>query len=184
MTINVLPETISAVAEVETPILNAQAEAEEDARRSSPMNAYCEFLAMELRLLNKEMGMDGNGYYSPCNTIAHDFHFPAGRSWESVPQPSTRAAMILRAVGIMPPVEGERIVYSLDLENALYDAKMRASILCDTLGRLFDNIQALEKMHGIELLRFMGMDAVNYMAHEVADSATKASAIYLDEVSA
>lgn len=183
MTINVIPEPISEVADVEIPISDAQAEAEEDARRSDPVNAYCEFLAMELRLLNKEMGMDGPGYFSPCNTIAHDFHFPDA-GWHSVPQPSTRAAMMLRAVGILPPVEAKGTVNSIDLEDQLYHSKMRASLLCEMMDLIHKSVTAIEKLHGIELWKFTQLDSVNYLAHEISASANEASAIYYGEVSA
>lgn len=36
----------------------------------------------------------------PVNTAADGFHFPRDGSWQDVPQPSTRAAVILSAAGL------------------------------------------------------------------------------------
>ena len=43
----------------------------------------------------------------PVNTAADEFHFPREGSWRDVPNPSTRAAVILSAAGV-PIVGGAR----------------------------------------------------------------------------
>lgn len=77
--------------------------------------AYCEWLHMEKRLLClelfPEMGTDA-GKTTPCNTFADSFHIPHdGRSWRDMPKPSTRARLVLQAVGILPaPAEDAEAV--------------------------------------------------------------------------
>ena len=80
------------------------------------LEAYCEWLHMEKRLLCQElypeMGADA-GKMTPCNTIAGAFHIPHdGRRWRDMPKPSTRARLVLQAVGILPvpatEAEGEQ----------------------------------------------------------------------------
>lgn len=69
------------------------------------LEAYLEWLAMEARLLRIELY--GDQYFAdreltPCNTFAKAFHFPSdGRSWRDVPQPSTRAQIILTVAGVI-----------------------------------------------------------------------------------
>jgi hypothetical protein len=63
--------------------------------------AYNEWLFMERRLLCKE-AWPGTGaeHFVPVNTGASDFHIPPyPASWTELPQPSTRAALVLSAVG-------------------------------------------------------------------------------------
>jgi hypothetical protein len=49
----------------------------------------------------------------PEGTLAAGFHFPEwtgkqpGRTWRDVPPPSTRAEMVLRAVGLLSAATGE-----------------------------------------------------------------------------
>jgi hypothetical protein len=67
--------------------------------------AYSEWLAMERRLLTAEMYGDQARHmerFVPSGTMAHNFHFPTeeGRSWEDVPKPSSRADLVLQAVGV------------------------------------------------------------------------------------
>ena len=74
---------------------------------TDPRPAYLEWLAMEARLLRIELY--GDPYYAdreltPCGTFACDYHMSA--DWKSKPQPSTRALMVLRAVGVQIPGEG------------------------------------------------------------------------------
>lgn len=64
--------------------------------------AYLEWLRMEARLLQDELG-GGNGEYSPIGTFTHGYHFPQGMDWRDAPQPSTRAELVLRAVGVDVP---------------------------------------------------------------------------------
>ncbi len=65
--------------------------------------AYNEWLFYERRLLCIEsFGGIGAEEFTPANSGAHDFHFPSGLSWKDAPQPSTRAALVLSAVGCVP----------------------------------------------------------------------------------
>jgi hypothetical protein len=59
--------------------------------------AYAEFLDMELRLLQRELGL---GRLVPRNTLAKDFHFPVEKPWDKLPKPSTRAVTVMRAAGL------------------------------------------------------------------------------------
>ena len=68
-----------------------------------PRQAYLEWLRMEARLLQIELGLGDEHEFSPCGTFARSFHFPPGESWRDAPQPSTRAESVLRAVGIDVP---------------------------------------------------------------------------------
>ena len=43
----------------------------------------------------------------PVNTAADGFHFPREGSWRDVPDPSTRAAVVLAAVGV--DISGDRL---------------------------------------------------------------------------
>lgn len=98
MTLNVRNESISDAAEV------AQAILDDEARRTNPVHAYCEWLYNEIKMLNREMGYGpSTGISSPCGTIGGDFHFPAdGRSWRDIPPPSSRATTVLRILGVLP----------------------------------------------------------------------------------
>lgn len=66
--------------------------------------AYREWLDTEGRLLGRElfpeMGRDAFRYV-PQNTAARDFHWPVPcTDWRKVPQPSTRARLVLATVGV------------------------------------------------------------------------------------
>ncbi|MDO9426044.1 MAG: hypothetical protein Q7T93_04365 [Methylobacterium sp.] len=66
------------------------------------LDAYSEWLFMERRLLCLEQhpGFDQADRFVPANTGAKDFHFPDFPTrWQDLPQPSTRAALVLSAVG-------------------------------------------------------------------------------------
>lgn len=60
--------------------------------------AYCEWLHMEHRLAAIELY--GDYRFTPANTLAGRFHFPAGLSSRDMPPPSTRAVAVLRAAGV------------------------------------------------------------------------------------
>jgi hypothetical protein len=62
--------------------------------------AYNEWLFYERRLLCIEAfgGLSAEAFV-PANSGPTDFHFPIGQDWKAVPQPSTRAALVLSAVG-------------------------------------------------------------------------------------
>jgi hypothetical protein len=51
--------------------------------------------------LEQYPGDRGAERFVPVTAAAHDFHFPAHErgGWQGVPQPSTRAAIVLSAVG-------------------------------------------------------------------------------------
>lgn len=71
---------------------------------SGLLDAYNEWLFMERRLLALEQypGMDGRSAenFVPANTGARDFHFSGASSWNDPAYlPSTRAALVLSAVG-------------------------------------------------------------------------------------
>lgn len=71
---------------------------------SELLNAYNEWLFMERRLLCVEQHPGSRGpdieRYVPANTGAGNFHFPSGADWKDPSrQPSTRAALVLSAVG-------------------------------------------------------------------------------------
>ncbi len=68
---------------------------------TEPKWAYLEWLTMEARLLRIELGVDDET--SPRNTFAKAFHFPAGQDWRDVPQPSTRAELVMNIVGVQFP---------------------------------------------------------------------------------
>lgn len=68
-----------------------------------PRFAYLEWLRMEARLLQIELGYGPNGESTPLNTFTHSYHFPHDISWRDAPQPSTRAELVLRAVGVDVP---------------------------------------------------------------------------------
>lgn len=68
-----------------------------------PRQAYLEWLRMEARLLQIELGLGDEHEFSPCGTFARSFHFPPGESWRDQPQPSTRAELVLAAVGVKVP---------------------------------------------------------------------------------
>jgi len=83
------------------------------------LEAYCEWLHMEKRLLNRELYPDDDRNLTPCNTLASHF-------WENSPRPSTRALAILTAVGVLPTVEalplyptsrGQRIAHLTEIEE-------------------------------------------------------------------
>ena len=65
------------------------------------LDAYSEWLFYERRLLCEERAPGGNWEgFVPQNTGAARFHFPTvPGGWRSAPQPSTRAAVVLSAVG-------------------------------------------------------------------------------------
>lgn len=65
------------------------------------LDAYDEWLFMERRLLCLEAGPGRRSEaHVPCNTGVGRFHFLTnGLDWRSLPQPSTRAAVVLSAVG-------------------------------------------------------------------------------------
>lgn len=67
------------------------------------LHSYNEWLLYERRLLAMEM-FPGYGAAAedlvPGNTGASDYHFPSyPGTWQELPQPSTRAALVLSAVG-------------------------------------------------------------------------------------
>lgn len=69
--------------------------------------SYDQWLFYERRLLVREQyGHIGDDMVRameravPVNTAADKFHFPLEGSWRDVPQPSTRAAVILSAAGV------------------------------------------------------------------------------------
>ena len=171
MNLHINPDSVPELSEAE---MNAAI----DAYENNPVNAYCEFLAMELRLLNIEMGYTGDGYFVPCNTVARSFHAPSLRSWETAPKPSTRAMTVLAAVGILPAPADKPVPYSINLENRLYDNKMRAAVLVQLLDSVFKNVSALEKLHGVDILRHMQFDQVSYIANQLEDTANDAYLAY------
>ncbi len=68
--------------------------------------AYDQWLFYERRLLLIEqyqhLGLEMSNVMEgavPLNTAADAFHFPRVGSWRDAPQPSTRAAVVLSAVG-------------------------------------------------------------------------------------
>lgn len=65
------------------------------------LDAYSEWLFMERRLLCLERwpGVRDAEQFVPCNTGAGDFHLRPGTDWRTLPQPSTRAALVMSAVG-------------------------------------------------------------------------------------
>ena len=66
------------------------------------LDAYSEWLFYERRLLCLERwpGSRDAEAVVPANTGARGYHFPAyPPSWRDAPQPSTRAAVVLSAVG-------------------------------------------------------------------------------------
>lgn len=68
-----------------------------------PRFAYLEWLAMEARLLRIELYGDeywADKQLTPCGTFAGDFHMGQG-DWKDRPQPSTRAELVLRTVGVV-----------------------------------------------------------------------------------
>jgi hypothetical protein len=70
--------------------------------RRAELEAYSEWLFNERRLLTIEMyGRDNDmERYVPATKAAR-FHFPSGsKSWDALPQPSTRVATILAAAGV------------------------------------------------------------------------------------
>lgn len=76
--------------------------------------AYAEWLYYEHRLLMIEMFPDPAlrkvmEKVAPTGSAARFFHFPMGRDWRELPQPSTRALAVLNAVGCdltrEPPAE-------------------------------------------------------------------------------
>lgn len=76
------------------------------------LEAYRAWLHYEGRLLALELYPDAPPTeaikWVPEGTLAAGFHFPEitgtqpGRTWRDVPPPSTRAEMVLRAVGVLP----------------------------------------------------------------------------------
>jgi hypothetical protein len=68
--------------------------------------AYGAFLHMERRILAHEMFPEGGPLRDlfldtqPTTEEVERFHFPIGRDWRECPMPSTRAALVLNAVGI------------------------------------------------------------------------------------
>lgn len=70
----------------------------------SILEAYRQWLHHEGRLLGEELYPDLGDYadrFIP-ETFASRFHFPDGSDWRDVPKPSTRAAAVLTAVGVIP----------------------------------------------------------------------------------
>lgn len=65
------------------------------------LDAYSEWLFMERRLLCHERwpGIKDMEWFVPCNTGVGPFHFPLDSDWELAPKPSSRAALVLSAVG-------------------------------------------------------------------------------------
>lgn len=66
------------------------------------LESYNEWLAFERRLLCEEMYSDASyaEAFIPVNTGASGYHFPMWpRRWQDQPQPSSRAAAVLGAVG-------------------------------------------------------------------------------------
>lgn len=70
--------------------------------------AYLEWLAMEARLLRMELFGDTywvDGELTPHGTFAGRFHLPLGKDWREQPKPSSRATLVLVAVGVVMPLE-------------------------------------------------------------------------------
>ncbi|GLK71273.1 hypothetical protein KHC23_10900 [Ancylobacter dichloromethanicus] len=73
------------------------------------LEAYREWLHFEAHLLGVELYPSlppaNAARWVPQGTFAAGFHFPEsgadGRTWRDVPKPSTRAEMVLRAVGVL-----------------------------------------------------------------------------------
>lgn len=69
------------------------------------LEAYCEWLHLEKRLLCTELCPD-NGTetvkLSPCAMIGQNLRSPVGEDWRELSQPSTRAGVVLAAVGLLP----------------------------------------------------------------------------------
>ena len=66
--------------------------------------SYADWLFYERRILcyelcnyNSAKSQELQSYYGW--QTAPEFHFPNGRNWREVPQPSTRAALVMSAVG-------------------------------------------------------------------------------------
>lgn len=68
-----------------------------------PRHAYLQWLRTEADLLQIELGNGSERELTPRNTFTQSFHFPLGGDWRDMPQPSTRAELVLRAVGIDVP---------------------------------------------------------------------------------
>jgi hypothetical protein len=102
-----LQGTASALALTTAAAIPATAAAEAPAEITPALlAAYNSWLFMERRLLccemfpsNPELRRFAEGLV-PVNTAADRFHLPLDRDWRDVPPPSTRAASILRALGI------------------------------------------------------------------------------------
>lgn len=67
--------------------------------REALLDAYAEWLHFELRVLNYERRGKSDGT-CPIGTAATNYHFPIEGSWKDVPPPSSRAASVLRHVGV------------------------------------------------------------------------------------
>lgn len=69
------------------------------------LEAYREWLENEASFLGRELypELGGEAYRSvPIGTLARHFHFPVSDAASEPSQPSTRAKMVLRAVGVLP----------------------------------------------------------------------------------
>lgn len=73
------------------------------------LETYRQWLHNESRLLGvelyPELGTDAPRYVP--ETTAAEFHFPTCGDWRDVPKPSTRAELVLRAVGALPGATNE-----------------------------------------------------------------------------
>lgn len=62
---------------------------------------YAEWLLLERRILMMDLVQDRElrDLSRPGNRLTEAFHLPPGGGWREVPKPSTRAALVLSAVG-------------------------------------------------------------------------------------
>ncbi|WP_434723102.1 hypothetical protein [Mesorhizobium sp. RIZ17] len=75
--------------------------------RDELLAAYSEWLHFERLNLMREIWPDQNPHemvcYVPANTLAGTFHFPtpdSGLTWETMPQPGSRAAAVMKTAGV------------------------------------------------------------------------------------
>lgn len=89
-----------------TAIVGGTAVAVSDLKNLRLMEAYNEWLFVERRLLMREAFPDCDSSFVHCSTAARTFHLPMGQDWKNLPQPSTRAGLILGTVGVSVDDEG------------------------------------------------------------------------------
>lgn len=91
----------AAGAYAATAIVGGIAVARSDLHNIRLMQSYNEWLHMERRLLMMEAFPDEDDRLVHAGTAAATFHLPERGTWRSLPQPSTRASLILGSLGIV-----------------------------------------------------------------------------------